>query len=206
MDQARSDRRPRTKDRARGRGRPAVLAALLLLLAAGTLLYAFGRDRIFHWLYPRRYDDLVDRYAAQYELDPLLLCAFIRTESGFDPKAYSDAGARGLMQITEPTFDWIKSKIAAGEDLTFADLDDPATNIRFGGYFVAACLRRYGNDLPTAAAAYHSGWGTVDGLLRDSRYSADGATLSTFPYEQMNRYVRKITTAYSEYQRIYDRS
>lgn len=206
MDQARSDRRSRTARYPRRGRRPAAAAwaVLLALLAVSVLLYTFGRHKVDDLLYPRRYAELVDRCAEEYDLDPLLLYAFIRTESGFDPKAVSDAGAHGLMQITEPTFDWIKSKIAEGEDLTFADLDDPATNIRFGGYFVAACLRRYDGDLPTAAAAYHSGWGTVDGLLEDARYSAGGKKLSTFPYEQMNRYVQKITDAYAAYQRIYE--
>ena len=40
----------------------------------------------------------------------MILYAFIRTESNFDPNVDSDAGARGLMQITEVTFDWIKTK------------------------------------------------------------------------------------------------
>ena len=69
------------------------------------------------------------------------------------------------MQITEQTFDWIKGKIAPEEPLTFDDLYDPETNIRFGSYFVSCCLLRYQDDLSTAAAAYHSGWGTVDALL-----------------------------------------
>ncbi len=49
--------------------------------------------------------------------------------------------------------------------LTFDDLYDPEVNIRFGSYFVSYCLHRYSGDLATAAAAYHSGLGTVDGLL-----------------------------------------
>ena len=82
----------------------------------------------------------------------LMLYAFIRTESNFNPKADSDAGARGLMQITEVTFDWIKTKIAPTEDLTFENLYDPETNIRFGSYFVSYCLLRYQDD--PAFAAY----------------------------------------------------
>ena len=47
------------------------------------------------------------------------------------------------MQITEVTFDWIKSNIAPTESLSFEDLFDPETNIRFGSYFVSYCLLRY---------------------------------------------------------------
>lgn len=186
------------------RTRHPLLRWLAVLLALGILLVAvFFRSRIARAQYPCRYADTVTRYAELYDLDPLVLYAFIRTESNFNPNAQSDAGARGLMQITEVTFDWIKLKIAPDEALTFDDLFDPETNIRFGSYFVAYCLQRYGGDLATAAAAYHSGVGTVDGLLADSACSPDGQTLSHYPYPQMRRYVHKITTSYQRYQEIY---
>ena len=54
-------------------------------------------------LYPRKYSQQVEQWAAEYGLDPLLVYAFIRTESGFDPAATSSVDARGLMQMTEET-------------------------------------------------------------------------------------------------------
>lgn len=183
-----------------------LLVLLLVLLVAGTVLFAAFQDKIERWEYPIEYSEYVTYYADKYDLDPLMLYAFIRTESNFDPKADSDAGARGLMQITEVTFDWIKTKIAPTEDLTFEDLYDPETNIRFGSYFVSYCLLRYQDDLATAAAAYHSGWGTVDGLLSQAEYSADGKTLDHYPYPQMRLYVKKITSSYQRYQEIYTAS
>lgn len=182
------------------------LAVLLMLALAGTVLFAFFQDKINRWEYPIQYSEYVTYYADKYDIDPLMLYAFIRTESNFDPMADSDAGARGLMQITEVTFDWIKSKIAPTEDLTFEDLYDPETNIRFGSYFVSYCLLRYQDDLATAAAAYHSGWGTVDDLLAQAQYSADGKTLDHYPYPQMRLYVKKITSSYQRYQEIYTAS
>ena len=95
----------------------------------------------------------------------MLVYAFIRTESGFDPQATSSVDARGLMQMTEETFLWMRSKIAPEEPLTFADLYSPDTAIRFGCYYLHLCMVRYKGDVSTAAAAYHSGWGTVDQLL-----------------------------------------
>lgn len=182
------------------------LAVLLILAAIGAALFAVFQDKINRWEYPIEYAEYVTYYADKYEIDPLMLYAFIRTESNFDPMADSDAGARGLMQITEVTFDWIKSKIAPTEDLTFEDLYDPETNIRFGSYFVSYCLLRYQDDLATAAAAYHSGWGTVDDLLAQEQYSADGKTLDHYPYPQMRLYVKKITSSYQHYQEIYNAS
>ena len=174
-----------------------LLAVLVVLALAATLLFTVFRRQVDTMEYPcrynevgsfyRRYNEYVEYYAGKYNIDPLILYSFIRTESNFNPNAQSNVGARGLMQITEETFDWIKLKIAPSEDLTFDDLYDPETNIRFGTYFVSYCLLRYHDDLATAAAAYHSGWGTVDN-----------------PYPQMRLYVRKITNSYQRYQDIYN--
>ena len=197
--------RAAARRRAQQRRRKRRLRLLILCLLALVLLVAAPHlwHRAEQLLYPRKYEQLVDQWAQTYNLDPLLVDAFIRTESGFDPVATSSVDARGLMQMTEETFLWLRSKIAADEDLTFADLYDPDTSIRFGCYYLHLCLERYNGDVATAAAAYHSGWGTVDNLLRMEEHSADGQTLQGFPYSQMNHYVNKITSCYGAYQRIY---
>lgn len=181
------------------------MKTLVVLFALAVALLALPpvRDRVEQALYPRKYDALVTQWAAEYDLDPLLVDAFIRTESGFDPDATSSVDARGLMQMTEETFLWLRSKIAADEGLTFGDLYDPAVSIRFGCYYLHLCLERYNGDVATAAAAYHSGWGTVDTLLQMEEHSADGVTLKGFPYSQMHHYVEKITACYGVYQRLY---
>lgn len=176
------------------------IAAVLLMVLPPLAREA---DRL---LYPRKYSRQVEQWAAEYDLDPLLVYAFIRTESGFDPAATSSVEARGLMQMTEETFIWLRSKIAPDEGLLFANLYDPETSIRFGCYYLHLCMERYNGDVATAAAAYHSGWGTVDALLQMEEHSADGETLQGFPYNQMNHYVKKITSCYARYQRIYAES
>lgn len=179
------------------------LVVLALVLTAGIAGLRWALHRLDLARYPQKYDAYVQAYAAENQLDPRLLYAVIRTESGFDPAATSGVGARGLMQITQETFEWIKSKIAPDEAITFDDLYDPQVNIRFGAYYMAACMGRYQNHVATAAAAYHSGWGTVDKLLKSADYSADGQTLHTFPYQQMGLYVKKIARAYEKYQTLY---
>lgn len=182
------------------------LAALCLAVVLTVCVVPPLCNRAEQLLYPRKYEQLVEKWAATYELDPLLVYAFIRTESGFDPQATSTVDARGLMQMTEETFIWLRSKIAPDEGLLFANLYDPETSIRFGCYYLHLCMERYNGDVATAAAAYHSGWGTVDALLQMEEHSADGETLQGFPYNQMNHYVKKITSCYARYQRIYAES
>ena len=179
---------------------------LVFLVALGILCLPPVRNGIERTLYPCKYSALVEQYAAEYDLDPLLVYSFIRTESGFDPDATSSVDARGLMQITEETFLWLRSKIATAEDVSFGDLYDPAVSLRFGCYYLHLCMERYNGDVATAAAAYHSGWGTVDALLQKEEHSTDGVTLQGFPYNQMRHYVEKITACYATYQNLYGRT
>lgn len=182
-----------------------LMKALVLLALVGMVVLSVPsvRDQVEQQFYPRKYQALVEQWAQVYRLDPLLVYSFIRTESGFDPDATSTVEARGLMQMTEETFLWLRSKIAPDEDLTFGDLYDPAVSIRFGCYYLHLCMERYSNDVATAAAAYHSGWGTVDTLLQMEEHSSDGQTLKGFPYNQMHHYVEKITACYGVYTRLY---
>lgn len=189
--------------RCRSAAKALSLVAGILFLVLAARLALFGVNKVENALYPRKYSQYVEYYAGKYEMDPLLVYAIIRTESGFDPDAHSNADALGLMQITETAFHWLRAKIAPGEELTFESLYDPETNIRFGCYYWACCLERYGNDVSTAAASYFSGWTTVDTLLQSEEYSSDGITLHTFPYDGMEQYVEKIQKNYQAYQKLY---
>ena len=155
-----------------------------------------------HAIYPLNYMDSVEKYAEEFGVDKYLILAVIKTESGFDPNAKSDAEAIGLMQITEETFAWIKLKLCPKENLVFEDLYNPDTAIRFGTYYIAKNLERYNGDISTAAAAYHSGWGTVDKLLAE--YQTE--ILTQFPYTQMEHYVYKINKSYNAYHELYNTS
>ncbi|MEG1801585.1 MAG: lytic transglycosylase domain-containing protein [Oscillospiraceae bacterium] len=150
--------------------------------------------------YPLKYMEEIEKYSKEFGVNKYLLLSFIKTESGFDEKAQSSAGAIGLTQITEETFSWIKLKLCPKETLVFEDLYLPDTSIRFGAYYISRCLERYNYNVDTAAAAYHSGWGTVDKLLEEQVSDV----LVDFPYSQMKHYVYKINKAYSQYQELYE--
>ena len=176
--------------------------AVWLIVLALVLGIAEGK-RLVYGRFSRNYSVYVEQSAEEFGLDPLLVYAFILTESGFDPAAESAVGARGLMQITNETYSWIRSKLEPDTAEDYSLMYDAGTNIRYGSYYVAACLERYGGDVKTAAAAYHSGWGTVDKLLSQPQHSGDGGTLQDFPYANMNRYVEKIQRNYKIYGMLY---
>ena len=71
-----------------------LLAVLVVLALAGTLLFTAFRRQVDTMEYPCRYSEYVEYYAGKYNIDPLILYSFIRTESNFNPNAQSNVGAR----------------------------------------------------------------------------------------------------------------
>ncbi len=79
---------------------------------------------------------------------PALVKAIIRCESDFNPRAFSAAGAIGLMQVM-PSNAWRVG-------LTPNQLLNPAKNILAGTRLLAVLLRYYSGDLISALAGYNA--------------------------------------------------
>ena len=97
---------------------PLVLAVLAVI---GCFAVHAGVQHFYRQNYPVHYRDTILKYTAEYEVDPLFILAVMKTESDFNPNAVSEADARGLMQIAETTFDWIKDKLN-DETSVFSDM------------------------------------------------------------------------------------
>ena len=84
---------------------------IIIWLIVLILLLAEGKSVIKKYIYPQKYHSLVKQYSAQYDLDPYLVLAVIKTESNFNENVESNKGAKGLMQIMDSTGEWIASKL-----------------------------------------------------------------------------------------------
>lgn len=189
-----------TKSKGRGFFKGFVVFVAIVLLVALAGLFAY--DAFLKQTHPIKYENYVERYAKEYHLDKYLVYAVIKTESGFRPDAVSNVGARGLMQIMEETFDWIKYKLS--DDTTdYYDMYDPETNIRYGCFLLGYLCDEFGNT-DAAMAAYHAGRGRVNEWLLDERYSTDGVHLDTIPISDTAHYVSKINKAMDTYIRLYN--
>lgn len=180
-----------------------LLVVLLTLVAVCVSLYFIFEPDIDRALYPREYSELVEKYAKQYDVPENLVYAVIRTESSFNPKAVSRAGAVGLMQMMPSTFRWLTDDILA-EGLEDDALYDPEVNIRYGTYYLRRMYDRYG-DWETALASYNAGSGNVDDWLLDPVLTDWRGHLiaQKIPFEETRNYVKKVVKAYDAYNRLY---
>jgi len=181
-----------------------ILTAVVLagVLVGGIFLFQHLQERLLRIQHPLKYTELVEKYAAQYDLDPVLVYAVICTESGFDADAESGAGAVGLMQMTPATFEWAQFREKIKDPIGVEMLADPETNIRFG----CATLHHLGKLFSTenaVLAAYNAGMGNVSKWLKDPAYSDDGKTLHTIPFKETRNYVQKVTDAKQVYRSLY---
>ena len=183
-------------------------AAFLLLICFVVFLGAFLFVYMPYWFknesYPLEYSEAVNRYSEEYGIDSAFVYAVIRTESHFDPNAVSDAGAIGLMQIIEDSFDWVSKRL--GEDeLCFNDMFIPENSVRYGCFMLGFLYERYGS-YELAAAAYHSGMGEVDSWISSGTVDKSSPDTADFQGSNTRHYVGKIMRAYDKYLEIEGRS
>ncbi|HHV62453.1 MAG TPA: lytic transglycosylase domain-containing protein [Firmicutes bacterium] len=156
-------------------------------------------------LYPVHYRDLVLKYAAENNIDPILLAAVIRTESHFCPSARSRRGALGLMQIMPETGRWVACELGM-RDFNDNMLYDPETNIRIGSWYLASLAKEFGGDVTVVLAAYNAGRGNVRGWLEGNRWTGRLEHLDSVPFPETRTYVRRVLHVYKWYRRLYGES
>lgn len=100
--------------------------------------------------------EVAELIGRERRIDPLLILAIIGVESGFNPFAESNMGARGLMQVI-PRFHMDKVPAGMGSRHFF----DPAVNIRVGVHVLEEAIRRRGGL--TAGLQYYAGSSETEG-------------------------------------------
>lgn len=182
-----------------------ILFLLALLAVAAVAVFTNGNfaNRVESTLYPLKYEMDILRAAETYGVDPYLVAAVAKAESGFDPAAVSSAGAVGLMQIMPDTAEWIQQQ-PKWKGGSVSDLTDPAANLEMGAYYLAFLDELFDGDLPSTLAAYNAGQGTVSGWL--TRPGADGAGVlesADIPFAETREFVRRVEKLRDLYMRAH---
>jgi len=133
-------------------------------------------------------------------IEPGLVYALMREESGYRPSVVSVSGARGLLQIMPET----GARLARDLALEGYDADQlfvPAVNIRMGSYYLQTLLARFSGRVSAAVASYNAGPEAVsrwtDAALEDDEW------VEGIPYSQTRTYVMRVLRSLYAYRVLY---
>lgn len=165
------------------------------------LLGLWSSNAFWNALSPVTHKQALYRLAGTLKVDPLLLAAIVRTESGFDPFAESRRGALGLMQLMPPT------ALAMARELkvNYQDRDDLYTqdiNLTLGAHYFAKMLRSFDGDLVLALAAYNAGPTKVRSWGLDPWGADQEALIEALPVPETRYYVRQVLASYRLFKRM----
>ena len=124
-----------------------------------------------------RYDHLIKKAARKFNVSFSLIKAIIEVESGYNARAVSSKGARGLMQIMPSHFN----------ELNISDPFEPFQNIMGGTRYLTKLMHQYKGNVAHALAAYNAGPGAVD------KYNGIP------PFRETRNYVRKVMALHRIY-------
>lgn len=127
-------------------------------------------------------DDAVNKASRKYGVDKDFIMAVIKQESSFNPKATSQVGAMGLMQLMPGT----------ARSLGVSDAYDVQQNVEGGTEYLKGLLDMYGNSKELALAAYNAGPGTLQ-----NRGVKDVGSISRLSNETKD-YVQKVMKYYGK--------
>ncbi|HBG21872.1 MAG TPA: transglycosylase [Peptococcaceae bacterium] len=176
---------------------------LIILLILFGIVYFLQAKWFWQASYPWPYKQEMVEVGASYGVDPFLLAAVAKVESGFNPDARSDAGAVGLMQVMPSTADWAAEQM--GYDGFHADLlYQPDVNLLIGGWYLSNLLEEFDGDVVTALAAYNAGRGNVSAWLESERWEGTMHDLESIPFPETRDYLRSVLRNYEIYQYLYE--
>ena len=188
----------RHEERRRRRRRWVAIGLALVAVLAGGYVIVNGdelSDRILEVTLPLRHEDIIRQQARDKDLPPDLVAAVIYTESRFRDQE-SNAGARGLMQVTPQTAELIEG-LSGGSTFETDDLSDPDINIRYGTYYLRHLLDKFDQNMVAALAAYNGGETNV------AAWGGSELTEDDIEFAETREYVRGVLEKRDEYRENY---
>ncbi len=197
------NKRVKSIQRTRQRMGCALLAGIMFLFLCFLTYFILGLGSVQrNWVYPFDNRDIVEDYSDKYNVDPYLVAAVIKVESGFRTDVHSHRGAVGLMQIMPNTARWISRQI---DDKYFSieKLHEPKTNIRYGVWYLSSLEREFEGNAILVLAAYNAGRGNVSDWMEEYKWDYDFDDIDSIPYAETRAYVDKVLRYRDKYRSLY---
>jgi soluble lytic murein transglycosylase len=157
--------------------------------------------------YPKPYSELIEKYAAENQIPVEIFFGLIRTESAFDNKISSWAGAIGLSQLMPETALDMAGRIARRSGPNYVqngeiDLRNAETNIHIGAYYLQYLIE-YTKSPALALVAYNGGMGRIRRWRAAKPDLPEDLFLETIAYAETRDYGKKVLGAAAAYGYLY---
>lgn len=141
-----------------------------------------------------------------YRVDPLLIFALMRQESGFRPTAVSPVGALGLMQLMPQTASLMhKQMYGTKEPPVIQSVAEPVMNVTLGQNYVETLLTNplVEGNLFYLLAAYNAGPGRLQEWKGSLGAKNDPLLfVESIPFNETRSYVMQVMTNYWMYSEL----
>lgn len=181
----------------------------VLLITVIIFLLGFGGWRVWssdfvqiRFVYMWPYQQEILEYSDKNKIDPFLIAAIIKNESGFDQKAVSAAGAVGLMQIMPETGRWIAEQMGI-DGYTDDALYLSRTNIRMGCWYVGELEHEFKENLTLIMIAYNAGRGQTKQWMQENNWDYNFNRIEEIPFPDTRVYVNKVLQDRDKYYLYY---
>lgn len=167
------------------------------------LWYPAG-ENVERWqiAYPRPFWEAVSRFAAERGLDPWIVYAIMREESGFRPEVESWANARGLLQLMHGTANDM-ARLTGRGSVTTQQLFDPDINIELGTMYMRRLGDLFADHPAMIIGGYNGGQGNIRNWLRARGSMPLDLWVEEIPFQQTRDYVKRVTMSYWVYRWLY---
>lgn len=157
-----------------------------------------SRGRSFSHL-PTPFAGVLVPQALAHNLRPGRVWAVMAVESAYCPNVVSSAGAVGLLQIM-PRTAWRIARALGERGFHLNHLFVPEVNLRFGVWYLAALLERFGGQLPLALAAYNGGPHNVARWTSSRKGPLElDSFVEEIPFAETRAYVKKVVGLTARY-------
>ena len=152
--------------------------------------------------YPAPFREIILRAVGDRKLDPRLVLAIMRQESGFNPRVKSGAAARGLMQLTADTGAKYAARVGL-ERLRDDDYYRPEVSIPVAVEYLLELTEMFPKLPEAVAASYNGGEDNAARWVKRAVHKDAAVFASEVGFSETKDYVFKVMANYRAYRHLY---